>query len=82
MVMFLLMSFVFGFGMASTMLIGQAFGRKDVDGARRVVGTAVGSFLLVAIGDRDCRLVLRAGDPEAARHARRARRRSRSLICA
>ena len=26
MVMFLLMSFVFGFGMAATMLIGQAFG--------------------------------------------------------
>src|SRR5438309_10280234 len=42
MVMFLLMSFVFGFGMASTILIGQAWGRKDVDGARRVIGTAIG----------------------------------------
>jgi putative MATE family efflux protein len=49
MVMFLLMAFVFGFGMASTILIGQAFGRRDVDQARRVVGTAVGSFVLVAI---------------------------------
>jgi putative MATE family efflux protein len=48
MVMFLLMSFVFGFGMASTVLIGQAFGRKDVDGARRVIGTAIGSFVFVA----------------------------------
>ena len=44
-VMFLLMPFVFGFGMASTILIGQAFGRRDVDGARRVIGTAIGGFL-------------------------------------
>src|SRR5258708_13106799 len=49
MVMFLLTAFVFGFGMASTILIGQAWGRKDVDGARRVFATAGGSFLLVAI---------------------------------
>ena len=35
MVMFLLTAFVFGFGMASTILIGQAWGRKDVDEARR-----------------------------------------------
>ncbi len=48
-IMFLLMAFVFGFGMASTVLIGQAFGRKDVDGARRVMGTVVGSFLPIAI---------------------------------
>jgi putative MATE family efflux protein len=50
MVMFLLMAFVFGFGMASTILIGQAFGRRDIDQARRVLGTAIGAFLLVAIG--------------------------------
>jgi putative MATE family efflux protein len=48
-IMFLLMSFVFGFGMASTVLIGQAFGAKNVDQARRVVGTAIGSFLPVAV---------------------------------
>src|SRR3954468_9262166 len=47
-VMFLLMAFVFGFGMASTILIGQAFGRRDLDGARRVLGTAIGSFVPVA----------------------------------
>ena len=82
MVMFLLMAFVFGFGMASTMLIGQALGRKDIDGARRVFGTAIGSFLLVAIVDRDRRLFPRAGDPQAARRRRATRRRSRSLICA
>ena len=48
-IMFLLMSFVFGFGMASTVLIGQAFGARDIDQARRVVGTAIGSFLPVAV---------------------------------
>jgi len=48
-VMFLLMAFVFGFGMASTVLIGQSFGRRDVDAARRVLGTAIGAFILVAV---------------------------------
>jgi putative MATE family efflux protein len=48
-VMFLLMAFVFGFGMAATVMIGQAFGRKDVDGARRVLGTAIGGFMPVAL---------------------------------
>ncbi|MDB5691203.1 MAG: family efflux transporter [Alphaproteobacteria bacterium] len=47
-VMFLLMAFVFGFGMASTILIGQAFGRRDIDTARRVLGTAVGSFSVIS----------------------------------
>src|ERR1700755_1238240 len=50
MVMFLLTAFVFGFGMAATILIGQAWGRKDVEGARRVFGTTSGTFLLVNIG--------------------------------
>jgi putative MATE family efflux protein len=49
MVMFLLTSFVFGFGMASTILVGQAWGRKDIDGARRVFGTAAGAFVLITI---------------------------------
>src|SRR3954471_67109 len=49
MVMFLLSSFVFGFGMASTILIGQAWGRKDVAQARRVFGTVAGSFAVVTI---------------------------------
>src|SRR3954470_11272044 len=50
MIMFLLMSFVFGFGMAATVLIGQAVGRGDIDGARRVMGTAFGFMLFVSIG--------------------------------
>jgi len=47
-VMFLLISFVFGFGMAATILVGQAFGRKDIGEARRVVGTTAGAFLLIS----------------------------------
>jgi putative MATE family efflux protein len=47
-IMFLMTAFVFGFGMASTILIGQAFGRKDIDGARRVIGSATGAFVLTA----------------------------------
>jgi putative MATE family efflux protein len=47
-IMFMLMAFVFGFGMASTILIGQACGRGDVESARQVIGTATGSFALIA----------------------------------
>src|ERR671939_167365 len=49
MVMFLLTSFVFGFGMASTILIGQAWGRKDVDQARKIFGTANGALLVASV---------------------------------
>src|SRR4051794_2980924 len=49
MVMFLLTAFVFGFGMASTILIGQYWGRRDVDEARRIFGTAAGAFALITI---------------------------------
>ncbi len=48
-VVFLLTAFVFGFGMASTILIGQSMGREDVIAARRVVGTVVGTFLPVSV---------------------------------
>src|SRR3954465_3188686 len=49
MVMFLLTAFVFGFGMAATILIGQYWGRKDVEEARKIFGTAMGGFALVTI---------------------------------
>ncbi|MDQ8754877.1 MATE family efflux transporter [Sphingosinicella sp. LHD-64] len=48
MTMFLLMAFVFGFGMAATVLIGQAFGRHDLAEVRRVTGTVIGAFVPVA----------------------------------
>ncbi|WP_157217547.1 MATE family efflux transporter [Flavisphingomonas formosensis] len=48
-VMFLMFSAVFGFGMAATILIGQSIGRRDVDAARRVIGTAFGIFVLASL---------------------------------
>ena len=48
-VMFLLLAFVFGFGMASTILIGQAFGRGDGREVRRIAGTALGAFVPAAV---------------------------------
>jgi len=50
-VMFLVSSAAFGFGMAGTVLIGQRWGARDVDGARRTFGTAVGfcAVLMAAI---------------------------------
>ncbi|QIG80634.1 MATE family efflux transporter [Stakelama tenebrarum] len=47
-ILFLTMSFVFGFGMAGTILVGQAWGRKDVDAVRRVIGSVIGGFLALA----------------------------------
>lgn len=40
--MFLMFSIVFGFGMASTVVIAQAAGRGDMDAARRCFGSATG----------------------------------------
>src|ERR1044072_3243274 len=47
-VFFLCMAFVFGFGRAARVMIGQASARRALDGARRVLGTAIGGFLPVA----------------------------------
>jgi putative MATE family efflux protein len=49
MVMFLLTAFVFGFGMASTILIGQYWGRRNVEEARRIFGTAAGAFGIITL---------------------------------
>ncbi|MBX9813699.1 MAG: MATE family efflux transporter [Proteobacteria bacterium SG_bin5] len=48
-IMFLLFAAVFGFGMAATIFIGQNMGRRDLDGARRAFGAAVGLVFGVAI---------------------------------
>ncbi|HWW63999.1 MAG TPA: MATE family efflux transporter [Sphingomonadaceae bacterium] len=48
-VMFLMFAGVFGFGMAATILVGQSMGRRDIDGARRVMGSAIGMFVLLAV---------------------------------
>lgn len=48
-IMFLMFGAVFGFGMAATILVGQAFGRGDADAARRSFGSAVGLVAGAAI---------------------------------
>lgn len=50
-IMFLVAGAAFGFGMAGTVKIGQRYGARDIDGARRTFGTAVGfsALLMLAI---------------------------------
>ena len=47
--MFILISFVFGFGMASTILIGQAMGQGDKVMVKRTLGTALGSIIPISV---------------------------------
>jgi putative MATE family efflux protein len=48
-IMFLMFSAVFGFGMAATILVGQSVGRGDTEGARRAFGSAVGLVMPGAV---------------------------------
>jgi len=48
-IMFLMFSAVFGFGMAATILIGQSMGRGDVEAARRAFGSAIGLVMTGAV---------------------------------
>ena len=48
--MFLVAGAAFGFGMAATVKIGQRFGARDIDGARRTFGTAVGFSAVLMVG--------------------------------
>jgi putative MATE family efflux protein len=48
-VIFLMFSLVFGFGMAAAILIGQSMGRGDIDAVRRAVGGGAGLFILFGI---------------------------------
>ena len=50
MIMFLMFSAVFGFGMAATILIGQSVGRRDIDAARRAFGSAMGLVVIGSVG--------------------------------
>lgn len=47
--MFLLFALVFGFGMAATVRIGQAWGANDVISARRVLATALGLTGMISL---------------------------------
>jgi putative MATE family efflux protein len=48
-VIFLMFSLVFGFGMAAAIVIGQSIGREDIAMVRRAVGAGLGLFLLLGI---------------------------------
>jgi putative MATE family efflux protein len=48
-ILFFLLGAVFGVGMAATILIGQSIGAKNMEQAKRVVGTSASFFGLVAV---------------------------------
>lgn len=48
-ILFFLLGAVFGVGMAATILIGQAIGAKNIDQAKRVVGSSACFFGLIAL---------------------------------
>lgn len=48
-IMFLMFGAVFGFGMAATILVGQSFGRRDPESARRAFGSAIGLVLAASV---------------------------------
>ncbi|WP_150290779.1 MATE family efflux transporter [Sphingobium estronivorans] len=49
-IMFLLFSVVFGFGMAATVMIAQSYGARDLPSARQAFGAAVGFCTILALG--------------------------------
>ena len=48
-ILFFLIGAVFGVGMAATILVGQAMGRHDLAGARKVIGTSATFFFGVSV---------------------------------
>lgn len=48
-VMFLVFAAVFGFGMATTVRVGQHFGARDIEAARRTFGTGIGFCIVVSL---------------------------------
>lgn len=48
-IMFLMFSTLFGFTMATTILIGQSMGRRDIESVRRIMGTAFGIFFVAGV---------------------------------
>lgn len=49
MIMFMMFAAIYGFGLAATILVGQNIGRRDVDAARRAMGTATGMLLAASL---------------------------------
>ncbi|HKT76841.1 MAG TPA: MATE family efflux transporter [Sphingobium sp.] len=49
MIMFLMFSLVFGFGMASSVVIAQSHGARDIDAGRRAFGSAIGFCAIMGV---------------------------------
>ncbi|HEY8011569.1 MAG TPA: MATE family efflux transporter [Rudaea sp.] len=49
-ILFFLIGAVFGVGMAGTILVGQSIGAKNLDQAKRVVGTSLVFFVVMSLG--------------------------------
>jgi putative MATE family efflux protein len=49
-VIFMMFSTLFGFSMATTILIGQNMGRRDIEAVRRIMGTAAALFFVAGLG--------------------------------
>jgi putative MATE family efflux protein len=47
--LFFLLGLVFGISMANTLLVGQAIGSKNIDQAKRVVGTSIGFYIVLSL---------------------------------
>ena len=67
-IMFLLFSAVFGFGMAATVMVGQAFGRRDIDAARCAFGAALGFCFILSLFVATGGLAGRSRHPAGTRH--------------
>jgi putative MATE family efflux protein len=48
-IMFLMFGTLFGFAMATTVLIGQHMGRRDIDAVRRTIGSALALFMIAGV---------------------------------
>ena len=48
-IMFLIYSLIFGFGMATTVLIAQNMGRRDLEAVRKAIGAGITMFALLGI---------------------------------
>lgn len=48
-IMFVVFSAIFGFGMAATVMVGQYCGRHNIDGARHVFGSTIGFCFILCI---------------------------------
>lgn len=48
-IMFLLFSTIFGFGMAANVIVGQSMGRGDIHAARKAFGSSVGFCLILSL---------------------------------